>query len=126
MFIYFQPSVFQDYPLLLIDGIDIDKTITELMNSVPGCIDRISTNTIFFQNKLDILDGAIFKFHINLSKASPEEFFEHVTMPLCLSVSQLNRKQNILIQQIKKKDEEILEYKASGAELLRSKNNFSS
>ncbi|KAF7994810.1 hypothetical protein HCN44_004282 [Aphidius gifuensis] len=103
-------------PLLIIEDISLDKIISELLDNIIKYAIKISTSVIALQNKLD--DG-IFKFQINLSKSSPNEFFQEITIPLCSSVGELMRKNKILIQQIKKKDEEIIEYRACGAELLR-------
>lgn len=103
-------------PLLIIEDISLDRIISDLLNNIIKYATKISTSFIALQNKLD--DG-IFKFQINLSKSSPNEFFQEITIPLCSSVGELMRKNKILIQEIKKKDEEIIEYRACGAELLR-------
>lgn len=103
-------------PLLIIEDISLDEMVSNLLNNILKYATKISTNVIVLQNKLD--DG-IFKFHVNLIKSSPNEFFQEITTPLCSSVGELMRKNKILIQEIKKKDEEIFEYRACGAELLR-------
>nr|XP_012233224.1 PREDICTED: uncharacterized protein LOC105678445 isoform X3 [Linepithema humile] len=58
-------------------------------------------------------------FHKYLVKGTPEQFWENVTMPLSLSSMELIRRHEILLDLIKRKDEEIAEYKAEGAELIR-------
>ncbi|KAI4499795.1 hypothetical protein M0802_005051 [Mischocyttarus mexicanus] len=64
-------------------------------------------------------EGGWFKFEINFSKGTTEEFWDNITKPLCLSSVELIRRQNILLDMIKRKDQEIAEYKAEGAELIR-------
>lgn len=65
-------------------------------------------------------EGGYFKFEVNFSKGTTEEFWENLTKPLYLSSVELIRRQNILTNLIKRKDQEIAEYKAEGAELVRS------
>lgn len=60
------------------------------------------------------------KFVLDLVKGTPQQFWDNVTMPLCLSSAELIRQHEILLDLVKRKDEEIAEYKAEGAELIRS------
>ena len=72
-------------------------------------------------NLSKIIEGGIFKFNIELTKASSEQFWEEVTKKLCDSVAVLTHKNKLLTEIIKNKDKEILEYKLEGAQLIRSK-----
>ncbi|CAL7936103.1 unnamed protein product [Xylocopa violacea] len=59
------------------------------------------------------------KFTLNLSKGTVQDFWKIITKPLCVSGNEIIRQHQLLLDLIKKKDEEIAEYKAEGAELLR-------
>lgn len=103
-------------PLLNVDGIDCNKIMINLLNNVSKYIVDASVEQI----KLHIdVEGDVVKFDFNLSKATPEHFWKVVTKPLCLSSIELKRQHKILLDLIKKKDDEIAEYKAEGAQLLR-------
>lgn len=60
------------------------------------------------------------RFSLDLLKETSQQFWENVTMPLCLSSMELVHRYEILLDLVKRKDEEIAEYKAEGAELIRS------
>lgn len=66
------------------------------------------------------IDGGLMKFYINLEKGTSQDFWEIITKPLYISSMEIIRQHKILLDLIKKKDEEIAEYKAEGAELIRS------
>ena len=66
------------------------------------------------------IDGGTMKFDVNLTKGTPQNFWEIVTKPLCISSMEISRQHKFLLDLVKRKDEEINEYKAEGAKLLRS------
>ncbi|KAK1118951.1 hypothetical protein K0M31_013722 [Melipona bicolor] len=65
------------------------------------------------------VDGGIMKFDVNLTKGTSQDFWEIITKPLCISSMEISRQHKFLLDLVKKKDEEISEYKAEGAELIR-------
>ena len=89
----------------------------EILSDIPHYIVQKSINSITLNKNIQ---GGIFKFKIELSKGSEEQFFETVTKFLCLSSRVLLNRYYILLEVIKKKEEEIAEYKAEGAQLIRS------
>lgn len=104
-------------PLLSIDDFDVNEIINEILNNIPRYAVNITCNEIKLQTELE---GGIFKFAVNLTRATAQEFWTEVTLPLCQSVADLQSRNNYLIQEINWKDEQIYEYKAHGAQLLRS------
>lgn len=66
------------------------------------------------------LEGGLMKFSLNLTKGTCRHFAEVIMKPLCISSMEIIRRNKILLDLIKRKDEEIAEYKAEGAELIRS------
>lgn len=78
---------------------------------------RIELQKDYFVSKNDFVK---LRFSLDLLKETPQQFWESVTMPLCLSSMELVRRYEILLDLVKRKDEEITEYKAEGAELIRS------
>lgn len=65
-------------------------------------------------------NGGSIKFSVNLEKGTSQDFWEIITKPLYISSMEIIRQHQFLLDLIKKKDEEIAEYKAEGAELIRS------
>lgn len=66
------------------------------------------------------INGGSIKFSVNLVKGTAQDFWEIITKPLYISSMEIIRQHKFLLDLIKKKDEEIAEYKAEGAELIRS------
>ena len=104
-------------PLLKVKALSVDEIMKEILTDIPNHSVQKSINSITLHKNIQ---GGIFKFRIELNRASDEEFFEVVTKSLCLSSMELFRRYSILLEFIKKKDEEIAEYKAEGAKLIRS------
>ncbi|XP_011301993.1 non-homologous end-joining factor 1 isoform X1 [Fopius arisanus] len=103
-------------PLLSIEDVNID----EIMAGVLSNIVKLAVQVTKWKIKLETtVEGGVFKFEINLVKSSPQQLWQEITMPLCLSVGELKRQKEMLIKELKRKDEEIMEYKANGAELIR-------
>lgn len=102
--------------LLNIEMLDPDEVVMKLLNNISEHITEATVEEMKLRTKIG---GGFLKFHLNLAKASPQKFYEVVTKPLCFSSAELLRQREILIDVIKKKDEEIAEYKAEGAELIR-------
>ncbi|XP_012255714.2 uncharacterized protein LOC105685856 [Athalia rosae] len=102
--------------LLDLDSFDIEETLDNILNDIPKHATDQSLDEIRLES---IIDGVAFKFTINLTKGSPQHFWNEITKPLCQSSMELHRRHHIMLDTIKKKDEELLEYKLSGAELIR-------
>lgn len=66
------------------------------------------------------IDGATMKFDVNLTKGTSQDFWKIITKPLCISSMEISRQHKFLLDLVKRKDEEISEYKAEGAKLIRS------
>lgn len=66
------------------------------------------------------IDGGSIKFSVNLEKGTSQDFWKIITKPLYISSMEIIRQHKFLLDLIKKKDKEIAEYKAEGAELIRS------
>lgn len=122
-----QFDVFQKLnPALDIEDFDAKNHVTYLLNNIVEFASEIRLDCIQVSK---VIEGAVFKFNIELKKGSPLQLWEEVTMKLCNSIEVLVQKNKALIDIVKAKDEEILEYKAEGARLIRSnlfKINFSS
>ena len=67
------------------------------------------------------LEGGRFKFTIDFTRGSSEDLRDTVTIPLCVAAGELHRRYTIILDLMKRKDQEIAEYKLNGAELVRSK-----
>ncbi|KAK0084458.1 hypothetical protein PV325_006973 [Microctonus aethiopoides] len=105
-------------PLLSIEDIDVDDIIRELFGNIPKyAVDSSTINEIKLHT---VIEGGTFKFAINLNRADSEEFGKEVMIPLATYVVELQEKFNNLIDEIKRKDEEIIEYEACGAKLIRT------
>ncbi|XP_015172926.1 PREDICTED: non-homologous end-joining factor 1-like [Polistes dominula] len=103
-------------PILIIDDSELMEVVLDTLTNIPKYADNPSVDHI---KLLKNFEGGRFKFVINFSKGTTEEYWDNITKPLCLSSIELIRRQNILLDLIKKKDQEIAEYKAEGAELIR-------
>lgn len=104
-------------PSLCIEEIDVVRFVGQLLKNIESYAVQKSVERIELAKNLD---GGIFKFSIDLEKGDPQKFWEEVTMPLCLMAGELRRRQSILLDLVRRKDEEIMEYKLNGAELTRS------
>lgn len=81
------------------------------------CIVEASVEQIKLRTQIE---GGPMKFVINFIKGTTRDFWEIITKPLCISSMEIIRQHKFLLDLMKKKDEEIAEYKAEGAELIRS------
>lgn len=108
-------------PLLSLEAFDWKQLVMDMLNDIPKhihtCIVDVSTYQIELRKDKDFVK---LKFSLELHKETPQQFWENVTMPLCLSSMELVRRYKILLDLVREKDEEITEYKAVGAELIRS------
>lgn len=104
-----------------INNFDWKSLVMDMLNNIPkhvqSCTAEVSAYRIELRKDKDFIK---LKFALDLVKEVPEQFWENVTMPLSLSSMELIRRNKILLDLIKQKDEEIAEYKAEGAELIRS------
>lgn len=107
-------------PLLSLEAFDWKQLVMDMLNDIPKhihtCIVDVSTYQIELRKDKDFVK---LKFSLELHKETPQQFWENVTMPLCLSSMELVRRYKILLDLVREKDEEITEYKAVGAELIR-------
>lgn len=103
-------------PILIISDNEHREVVLDTLSDIPEYAKESSTNVIKLSKHFE---GGNFKFELLFSKGTTEEFWENVTKPLYLSSIELMRRQNILLDLVKRKDTEIAEYKAEGAELLR-------
>lgn len=93
----------------------------DMLNDIPKYIHTHNLEHSTYQLELrKNQDFVKLRFSLDLLKETPQQFWENVTMPLCLSSMELVRRYEILLDLVKQKDEEIAEYKAEGAELIRS------
>lgn len=104
-------------PSLDTDIFDVKEFVGNLLKNIPKDVTTLSTKEIHVTTPLY---GGMFKFHVHLSEGSPEQLWEEVTVKLCHSYTALEAKFKVLLDLVKKKDEEIAEYKADGAKLIRS------
>lgn len=111
-------------PLLNFQALDWKKQIMDMLNNIPenkttcSLTDTAYRIELVYPIKLQ-KNFAKLKFVLDLLKGTSQQFWEAVTMPLCLSSMELNQRYEILLDLVKQKDEEIAEYKAGGAELIR-------
>ncbi|XP_025270058.1 uncharacterized protein LOC105254932 isoform X1 [Camponotus floridanus] len=107
-------------PLLNLEAVDWKQLVIDMLNDIPQHIHtyilELSTYRIELRKDHDFVK---LRFSLDLLKETPQQFWENVTMPLCLSSMKLVRQYEILLDLVKRKDEEITEYKAEGAELIR-------
>ncbi|OAD55866.1 hypothetical protein WN48_04249, partial [Eufriesea mexicana] len=103
-------------PLLCVEALDYND-IFKIFDNMSKCIVEASIEQI----KLRIeIEGGSMKFAINFIKGTSQDFWEIITKPLCISSMEIIRQHKFLLDLMKKKDEEIGEYKAEGAELIRT------
>ncbi|CAK9796974.1 Non-homologous end-joining factor 1 [Anthophora quadrimaculata] len=103
-------------PLLNVEAINCYEIVLGILNNISAHIVEASTEQI----KLKVsIEGGSMKFALNLLIGKPKDFWENITKPLCISSMEIVRQHEFLLDLIKKKDEEIAEYKAEGAELIR-------
>ncbi|XP_029035132.1 non-homologous end-joining factor 1-like [Osmia bicornis bicornis] len=103
-------------PLLNVEALNCKEIILNILSDIPKHIVEASPEQIKLRVKLE---GGFMKFALNLIKGTPEDFWKFVTKPLCISSMEIIRQHKFLLDLVKKKDEEIAEYKAEGAELIR-------
>lgn len=107
-------------PLLNLEAIDWKQLVMDMLNDIPKYIRtytvELSTYRIELRKDQDFVKS---RFSLDLLKEMPQQLWKNVTMPLCLSSMELARRYEILLDLVKQKDEEITEYKAEGAELIR-------
>uniref|UniRef100_A0A1B6FZR2 Non-homologous end-joining factor 1 n=1 Tax=Cuerna arida TaxID=1464854 RepID=A0A1B6FZR2_9HEMI len=95
--------------------------ILSLLESEADDIVRSSTTaddckTLMLQTNLD---GLKFRIKFFLKPGSSSEFYEEVTRPLLTVVAEMERRHQLLVEAIKGKDLEILEYKLEGGQISR-------
>lgn len=78
-----------------------------------------NTSTVDILQLEDKVEDGRFKFNINLTKCNSEHFQNDFFSRLYFSFGELLRRYNCLSDIVKKKDQEIAEYKAQGVQLLR-------
>lgn len=89
----------------------------DMLNDIPKYIVEASPDQIKLQKNCDFIK---FKLSLELYKGTPQQFWEYVTMSLCLSSMELIRQHRISQMIISEKNEEIAEYRAGASELLIS------
>lgn len=108
-------------PLLNLEAFDWKQLVLDMLNNIPQYMHKnvveITAYRIELRKDKDIVK---LRFSLDLVKGTPQQFWENVTKPLCSSSIELVRRYKILLNMVKQKDEEIAEYKAEGAELIRS------
>lgn len=104
-------------PLLNVSALNCNEIVRGILNNVSKHVDGASVEQIKLRVRLE---GGSLKFALNFAKGSPQQFWEIITRPLCISSMELIRQNKILVDLVRRKDEEIAEYKAEGAELIRS------
>lgn len=103
-------------PLLNVEAIDYNDIILNILTNMSEYIVEASIEHIKLRAQLN---GGSIKFSVNLEKGTSQDFWEIITKPLYISSMEIIRQHQFLLDLIKKKDEEIAEYKAEGAELIR-------
>lgn len=103
-------------PLLNVDALDYNEIVLNVLKNLSNYI--VEASVAYMRLKVPVEDGWM-KFDLNLTKSTAQDFWENVTRPLCISGIEFIRQRNFLLDLIKRKDEEITEYKAQGAELMR-------
>ncbi|KAG8034057.1 hypothetical protein G9C98_008538 [Cotesia typhae] len=95
-------------PLLSIEDFDINSIVEDLLTNLPEFVsEKSSTSKLELTKKIE---GGIFKFAVDLKACKDSnEFFEVITRPLCLGIVEFGRENDILIDEIIKKDTEIRE-----------------
>ncbi|KAG7188058.1 hypothetical protein KM043_013223 [Ampulex compressa] len=103
-------------PLLNVEVLDCQSLIANVLSNISEYVIEATVNEIRLRIKVE---GGMMKFVLHFTKGTPFQFWSNVTKPLCISSMEYNRQHKILLDLIRKKDEEIAEYKAEGAELIR-------
>ncbi|XP_050460119.1 uncharacterized protein LOC126856005 [Cataglyphis hispanica] len=107
-------------PLLNLEAIDWKQMVMDMLSDISKYIHTYTLEHSTYRIELrKDQDFVKLRFSLDLLKETPQQFWENVTMPLCLSSMELIRRYEILLDLVKQKDEEIAEYKAEGAELIR-------
>lgn len=108
-------------PLLSLEAFDWKQLVLDMLNDIPQYMHTnvldVTTYRVELRKEKDFVK---LRFSLDLVKGTPQQFWENVTMPLCLSSMELVRQHKTLLDLVKQKDEEIAEYKAGGAQLIRS------
>ncbi|XP_034952084.1 uncharacterized protein [Chelonus insularis] len=102
-------------PLLDVDDFNLDEIINEILKNIMDHVVFVSVNEIKLEKEIE---GGVFKFSINLTKGNLQDIWAEIIKPLCTNAHELQRQNEIIVKEIKKKDEEITEYKLNG-KLLR-------
>ncbi|KOX68851.1 Non-homologous end-joining factor 1 [Melipona quadrifasciata] len=103
-------------PLLNVEDLNYYDVVLNILNNISRNIINVSVEHIKLRAEVD---GGTMKFDVNLTKGTSQDFWEIITKPLCTSSMEISRQHKFLLDLVKKKDEEISEYKAGGAELIR-------
>ena len=103
-------------PLLNVAAINCIEIVGNILSNISQHIVEASVEEIKLHARLE---GGLMKFSLNLTKGTCRHFGEIIMKPLCISSMEIIRQNEILLDLIKRKDEEIAEYKAEGAELIR-------
>ncbi|CAD1471766.1 unnamed protein product, partial [Heterotrigona itama] len=103
-------------PLLNIEDLNYYDVVLNILNNMSRNMINASVEHIKLRAEID---GGMMKFDVNLTKGTSQDFWEIITKPLCMSTMEISRQHKFLLDLVKKKDEEISEYKAEGAELIR-------
>lgn len=96
----------------------IEKIIDDILINIPNYMVSVTLECIKLSKKID---GGNFLFEIKLEKTTADHFFNDFSKKIFFSISELHQRYNFLLNTLKKKDEEINEYKAQGVEILRRK-----
>ncbi|XP_011879444.1 PREDICTED: uncharacterized protein LOC105568402 [Vollenhovia emeryi] len=107
-------------PLVNFEAFDWKQLVLDMLNDIPQYVHTNVLEATAYRIELRRdKDFVKLKFSLDLLKGTPQQFWENVTMPLCSSSIELFRRYTALLDLVKQKDEEIAEYKAEGAELIR-------
>lgn len=108
-------------PLLNLEVFDWKQLVLDMLNDIPQYVHTnvLEVTTYRIELRRKNKDFGKLKFSLDLLKGTPQQFWESVTVPLCLSSRELIRRHELLLDLMKQKDEEIAEYKAGGAQLIR-------
>ncbi|KAL0108922.1 hypothetical protein PUN28_014199 [Cardiocondyla obscurior] len=108
--------------LLTLEAFDWKKLVLEMLNDIPQYVHKavrdIAERRIELRIDIPEIDVKL-KFSLDFVEGTSQQFCEIVTIPLCVTSIELVRRYRALLDLVKRKDEEIAEYKAEGAQLLR-------
>ncbi|XP_071870856.1 uncharacterized protein isoform X1 [Bombus fervidus] len=102
--------------LLNIEALDYNDIILNVLNDMSKYIINATVEHIELQVQVE---RCLMKFELNLTKGTSEDFWDFITKPLCISSMEIIHQHKFLLDLIRRKDEEIAEYKAEGAKLIR-------